>query len=207
MKPISKTGFTLIELIVAMLIIGIIASFALLFFMTGAAGFMTAQQNAVLAQKARLVMARLSAEFSSEMKAIDSLSPAGIEKTYLKYRYRFDPAKDRQISLVGSGDRKKIVILDTKPDMPTATDEEVLIDDVSSFSMVFEKCDQTPWTTAEDMEALCRIEISLTIFVSSTGSDTVTFTTTIAPPDRDPIFGILGRDHGPFKTEDHHAIS
>jgi len=207
LKTISKTGFTLIELIVAMLIISIIASFALLFLMTGAAGFMTAQQNAVLAQKARLVMARLSAEFSSEMKAIDSLSPAGIEKTYIKYRYRFDPAKDRQISLVGLDTRKTIVILDTKIDMPTPSDEEVLIDDVSSFSMVFEKCDQTSWTTAEDMEALCRIEISLTVFVSPTGSDTVTFATTIAPPIRDPIVGILGHDHRPFKTEDDHAIS
>ena len=207
MKSISKAGFTLIELIAAMLIISIIASFALLFLMTGAAGFMTAQQNAVLAQKARLAMARLSAEFSSEMKAIDSLSPVGIEKTYIKYRYRFDPAKDRQISLVGLDTRKTIVILDTKTDVPTPSDEEVLIDDVSSFSMVFEKCDQTSWTTAEDMEALCRIEISLTVFVSPTGSDTATFATTIAPPERDPIVGILGHDPRPFKTEDDHAIS
>ena len=84
MKTISKTGFTLIELIASMLIISIIASFSLLFLMTGAAGFVTAQQNAVLAQKARLAMARLSAEFSSEMKVIDSLSPAGIQKTYIK---------------------------------------------------------------------------------------------------------------------------
>jgi len=207
LTTISKRGFTLIELIVVMLIISIIASFALLFLMSAAAGFMTAQQNAVLAQKARLVMGRLSAEFSREMKAIDSLSPAGTEKTYIKYRYQFNPAKDRQISLVGSDARKTIVILDTITNMPTPSDEEVLIDDVSSFSMIFEKCDQTSWTTADDMEALCRIEISLTVFVSPNGSDTATFATTLTPPERNPIVGILGPDHRPLKTDDDHAIS
>ena len=178
-------GFTLIEVIASILIISIIAGFSLLFLMTGASSFVTAKENNLLIFRARLAMARIAAELSAEMKTIEAMLPADAEKTYLKYLYQFSPAKDRQISLVGDGIRKEIVLVDSKAGVPTVSDEETLVDNVKDFSMVFEKCDQSAWTSGDSIEDLCRIEISLTLFVNSTNSRTETFSTTVIPADRD----------------------
>lgn len=181
-------GFTLIEVIAAMLIVSIIASFSLLFLMTGAAGFVTATQNNLLAQKARLALARINAELTGEMKTITSLSPV------VKYKYQFDPAKYRQIALVGTEARKRIVIVDRETPAPDSSSDEILVDDVSAFTMVFEKCDQSSWTIADDMADLCRIEITLTLYLNSIDTATVNFSTTISPPNRNPVLGSLNFD-------------
>ena len=181
---VSNKGFTLIEMIASMLIISIIAGFSLLFLMTGASGFVTARENNLLTFRTHLAMARIAAELSAEMKSIETLSPVAPEKTYLKYLYQFSPQKDRQIALVGNGVRKAIVIVDAKAGVPDASDEEILVDNVSGFSMVFEKCDQSVWTTADSIEDLCRIEVSLTLFVNDFDSRTETFATTVTPATR-----------------------
>lgn len=195
MKINTKSGFTLIEVIAAMMIVGVIGGFSLLFLMNSAIGFVTAQQNAILVQKARLTMARLAAEFVREMKSIDSFSPGGTQKSYVKTIYQYLPQKDRQIALVGTGARKKIILLDTQVDAPAETDDEVLVDNVSNFYLVFEKCDGSAWNTGDDMEDLCRIDIFLVLFVNQTDADTRTFNRTITPHNRDPVISVIETDN------------
>lgn len=187
----SDSGFTMIEVIAAMLIIGIVAGFSLLFLMTGAAGFVTASQNNLLAQKARLALTRVILEFTDELETVVTLSPNVSEKTYAKYKYQLNPAKYRQIGLAGTGARKQIVIIDGETPVPDSSSNEILIDNVSDFTMIFEKCDQTEWTIADDIADLCRIQISLTLYVNEKDSTTVNFSTTISPPNRNIIIGRL----------------
>ena len=185
-------GFTLIEIILVTVLMGIISVFSALFIITGVEGFVTTVENTELAQKAGFAMNRITAEMAREMESVTTLLPGGSSgKTYVKFAYEpnpgdFSPGAYRHISLVGTGTRKELMLAagDTAP---IDGDDEVLLENISAFTMVFSKSDDTDWTTSDDMDDLAKISITLTIFVSDTDSDTVTFSTTVTPPDFDDV--------------------
>lgn len=180
----NNTGFTLIEIIAAMVLMGIIAVFTLFFIISGMEGYVFSRQNAALSRKASLAMARITKEFNSEMKEIELITINSV-----KYAYQYNPRDHRYVALWGTGERKEIKIVVGGASAPDGDDPEVLIDQVSNFTLDFKKCDDSAWDVSNDMDDLCKIAITLTLFINPADDNTVTFTTTINPPGRHYIIG------------------
>jgi prepilin-type N-terminal cleavage/methylation domain-containing protein len=179
------SGFTLFEILVVLVLVGIIAIFMISFLISGVSGFIFTKQNVALTQKASLVLARITAEFNSEMKEIVSQTASSVN-----YIYQY-PDNRRYLALVGTGARKEIKIL-VGTTAPNESDVEVLIDQVSNFTLSFEKSDGLSWVVSDGMSDLYKIIITLTLFVSPTENETVTFTTTVNPPNDHAIIGKAG---------------
>jgi prepilin-type N-terminal cleavage/methylation domain-containing protein len=85
MKKIKsgEKGFTLIEVIATLVLVGITAAFAGMWIVSVVNGYLFAKTNASTVQKAQLAMTRLAKEFT----AIDSIIPGsttGIQITYTR---------------------------------------------------------------------------------------------------------------------------
>jgi prepilin-type N-terminal cleavage/methylation domain-containing protein len=197
----NNTGFTLIEIIAAILLMGIIAVFTIFFIVSGMEGYIFSKQNAALSRKASLAMARITKEFNSEMKEIELITISSV-----KYVYQYNPRDYRYVALVGTGERKEIKIV-VGGDAPDDNDPEVLIDQVSNFTLDFKKCDDSAWDVSKDMDDLCKIVITLTLFINPTDDKTVTFTTTINPPSRHYIICSADSVFKPFKGKIYVANS
>ena len=179
----NNTGFTLIEIIAAILLMGIIGVFTLFFIVSGMEGYVFSRQNAALSRKASLAMARITKEFNSEMKEIELITINSV-----KYAYQYNPRDYRYIALVGTGERKEIKIV-VGGNAPVDGDPEVLIDQVRDFMLVFKKCDDSSWIVNDDMDDLCKIVITLELFINPADDTFFTFETTFNPPSRHYIIG------------------
>jgi hypothetical protein len=139
-----------------------------------------------LSQKASLALARITKEFNSEMKEVESITSS----SSVKYVYQYNPKKKRYIALVGTGTRKKIKIAaGDNPAEPGDANPEVLIDQVSAFILTFQKCDDSAWVVTDALDDLCKINITLTLFINPTDNKTVTFTTMVNPPGQKKVIG------------------
>jgi len=184
----DQSGFTLVEVIVSVLLLGFIAVGAIFFIFSGVSGYIFSKQASALSQKANLALARITKEFSGEMLEIESTTQT---PDSVKYVYQYNPEKKRYIVLEGAGTRKEVKIaVGDDPPTPEDTDVEgVLIDQVSDFTLTFKKCDDSAWTVSDDMDDLCKIVFTLTLFINSYDDDTVAFTTTISLSGHDYIIG------------------
>lgn len=189
----DQSGFTLVEVIVSVLLLGFVAFAAILFLFSGVSGYVFSKQASALSQKANLVLARITKELSGEMLKIESTTPSSV-----KYVYQYNPVqKKRYIALVGAGTRREVEIaVGDDPPTPEETDVEgVLIDQVSDFKLEFKKYDNSSsqwvdWVVGSDeMDSLGRINITLKLFVNSYDDDTVDFITTVNPVGHDYIIG------------------
>ena len=182
----DNTGFTLIEVIVCLMLLGIVGSFATFFIVSGLKGYMLSTQNAALTRKASLAMARIAKEFNSEMKEVDVITGSSV-----RYVYQYNPRFYRYVALVGTGERKevKIVVGDETMPVPEGSDPEVLIDQVKNFELAFKKCDGSDWIVGNDMDDLCKIGVKLTLFINPIGIEEIPFETTVNPPNPHYIIG------------------
>lgn len=180
----SDSGFTLVEIIVSMLLLGFAAVGAILFLVSGVSGYVFSQQASAISQKANLALVRITKELSGEMLEIESITSGSV-----KCVYQYNPEKKRYVALVGAGTRKEVKIaVGDDPPTPEDTDVEgVLIDQVSALTLAFQKCDDSAWTVSDDMDDLCKIVLTLTLFINSYDDDTVSFTTTVSPSIRKDV--------------------
>ncbi len=177
----SDSGFTLVEIIVSMLLLGFLALGTILFLFSGVSGYVFSQQSSAISQKANLAMVRLTKELSGEMIAIESIPSNPTDPGKVKYVYQYNPEQKRYIALVGTGTRKEVkIIAGADPAEPGASDPGVLIDQVKDFTLDFKKCDDSAWTVG-NMDDLCKIIWTLTLFINSYDDDTISFTTTVSP--------------------------
>jgi len=164
-----ESGFTLIEVIVSLIIVGIMTAVAGMAIVTGIRGYVFARDNTVISQKARMAVARMGREL---MELTDVTTADASRITYkrpdgggvITQTIYLDPIDD-------------VIKISAKDD---GGDGDLLIDRVSSFTLTYCK-EMGNWVAgADDIQSLDAVKIDLDLTRSDGGAD-VAFSTTVIP--------------------------
>jgi prepilin-type N-terminal cleavage/methylation domain-containing protein len=125
----DQRGFTLIELVTTVILVGIIGAFTGFFLFTGIKGFITSKTASESALKAEIALDRISAE----LRFIESLTSAPVQDVSLEYKSRDLPGT-RRISFESGAGTISITVNGAS---------HVLLDNVQTFRL--------RWTPTRDM--------------------------------------------------------
>ncbi len=188
----KPSGFTLIEIMVTLVIVGILATVAGTALVAGINGYMSARENDAMAQKSQLAMARLSRELT---EFIEIKSPVGSNAkadSILIERLEERPSGDDVIKSVAIGlDGQSVKIKeDEKETTPDFRDGDVLIDNVNSLAFTYYRGANAWVPGSDDQRLLSGIRIALSLNRPD-GGTTVVFSTTVHPRNNNNIGGAL----------------
>ncbi|WP_457570738.1 PulJ/GspJ family protein [Desulfovulcanus sp.] len=168
----KEHGFTLLEVVISLVLLGILTVFAGMAISTGVKAYIFARENAALVQKIQLAMTRISRELL-EMSTVvyadgDKITFDSINgETYTIQKV------DKGIYLKDSNS--------TEPGSPLI--ENIANYDAGESFLSFMKADKSPWTTEDDFGELFMIEIFLKVARSSgsEGTDNLILTAIVNP--------------------------
>jgi prepilin-type N-terminal cleavage/methylation domain-containing protein len=168
----SQAGFTLIEIIVSLILVGVLAAMGGMAIVQVVQGYMMTRENSATTQKAQLAMSRITREII-EMINI----PSDATATALPIN---NAGGNRTIGL-NSGALKMAFGADT------LTNGDILIDNVSAFTLVYYSRNASSgavvtastWPSTNDITTLTTIDVNLQI--SRTGGGTLAFANRVAP--------------------------
>ena len=172
----SQAGFTLIEIIVSLILVGILAAMGGMAMVQVIQGYMTTRENSVAAQRSQLAMSRISREII-EMVNI----PSDATATALPINNSDGKGTiDRTIGL-DSGAVKIAFSTDT------LANGDILIDNVSAFTLTYYSrippsgpvVTASTWPATNDVRTLTTIDINLQINRADGG--VLTFASRVAP--------------------------
>jgi prepilin-type N-terminal cleavage/methylation domain-containing protein len=152
-RPCANThekGFTLVELVVTLVLVGIIGTFTTLFMYTGLNGYLRAKDTSEGALKAQIALDRISLELRDINSVSDFNADANVD-----YNSVTLPA-DRQIRYdVGAGGD------DSKIFLSVDGNENLLLDNVPNFSMSVTYKDLNYY--GDNVDEVEAIEVSFTV--------------------------------------------
>lgn len=162
MKTSSENGFTLIEIITTLVLLGGIVLVAGLAIIQGVEGFTLARENADLSQKAQLAFGRINREFENLID-ISLVNETG--EQYICYSLRTESQGPDQNRCIGRVDDEIRIINGTTP--PAVNTGHILTDQVSDFKLDFYLAgdDVTAagtWITTSPITDLNLIKIGIT---------------------------------------------
>src|SRR4030042_134696 len=135
-KRPDEKGFTLIEVIVTLVLVGITAALAGMWIVSVANGYIFTKMNANTVQKAQLAMTRLAKEFA----AIQSVNASTTNDTQITYTRADASGSQVSVNVSSTGNAVKILQMDVNN-----TGNNTLTDAVKTFTL--EYCD--------DVTSLC----------------------------------------------------
>ncbi|MFC1859421.1 hypothetical protein ACFL9U_15535 [Thermodesulfobacteriota bacterium] len=168
----EESGFTLVEVVASLVLVGFLTVFAGIGLVTFTKGYMFAMENTHMSQKSQIAMGRMTRELielldvtdaSNTYVTIDSLSGA------------------RTIGL----DDQKIKIAETGIALSAG---DILIDDVGGFSLSYYSGAQS-WSQGMDIRLLSAIQVQLTLSRADSGVGSVVFSTTVHPRNTNNLGG------------------
>lgn len=165
-KPDEK-GFTLIEVIVTLVLVGITAALAGMWIVSVANGYIFAKLNAKTAQNGQLAMTRLVKEFSS-ISSIDLANTSHNIVTYTRYDSALGSVA-AVVSLNGNAIQMNI----------GNAGNHTLTDSVSSFTLAY--CDNPDSTSCPSIWSSTSRIIEITFILTGAGDTPSTFTQRVAP--------------------------
>jgi prepilin-type N-terminal cleavage/methylation domain-containing protein len=143
----QEKGFTLVELIVTLVLVGIIGTFTTLFMYTGLNGYLRAKDTAEGALKAQIALDRISLELRDVVEIGAFTNNAQIDYTYMTLD---EDRKDRKI-IYSNG----VISLDVNGSA------NELLDAVSNFTMILTAANLN--NSAGGKEEVQAIDVSFTV--------------------------------------------
>ncbi|MDZ7580389.1 MAG: prepilin-type N-terminal cleavage/methylation domain-containing protein [Deltaproteobacteria bacterium] len=159
MSRIEKThatGFTLVEVIASLLIVGILGSIAGMGIVTGLRGYMQAKENGHLAQKAQIALTRINRELMELTDVIardDGADPWVVFDNRLLGR--------QAIAKVGA--ELQLFSLSAGATNLSGATGDTLIDQVDSFSIRYFNGLNPDWVIGEDIDLLSTVEVNFVL--------------------------------------------
>lgn len=167
----SKPGFTLIEIMVSLVLVGLIASIAGTSVITATRSYLFARENNAITQKAQLALNRLNREIIE----LSDVRNAG--STCMVYE---SPYGRRAVALVDGTVR---LFADYASTTCPTTGGDVLIDGVQAFSILYNPNPNgtaSLWSVGQDIRNLFAVNIQFALARPDTGG-VVPFFTTVSP--------------------------
>ena len=188
----NESGFTLIEIIVSLVLVGMMAGIAGMGIVTGTKGYLLAKENSHMAQKAQLAMARIQRELM-ELTGIAARQADPAFIIYDNTSGRHAIAKDDTDNTV------KMYNLASGATIPPAGGD-ILVDNVNSFTLSYFQ--GTNIWGGVDIQLLSAIKADLALDRSDGAGNTVTFTTTVNPRNTNN-YGGVPPDTTPFTAHNY----
>jgi prepilin-type N-terminal cleavage/methylation domain-containing protein len=158
-----QKGFTLIELITTLILVGFIGAFASFFLFTGIRGFLVSRFSSETALKAQIALDRISAELRHINSLVNPPSATSVEYKSL------DLTGTRRISY-NSVAREIMLSVNGTPN--------VLLDNVSAFTLSWAARDMDQ--SADGVNEVSELRVAFTVRSASTENETP-FSTRIYP--------------------------
>jgi len=165
-----ESGFTLLEVILVLLLVGIVSAVAGMGIVRAVEGYVFARDNSSMTQKAQLALSRMT----REMIEIQGVTTAG--GSSIMFTAPMGAVSDtRTIGLVGT-------TVKLAEGATALASGDTLVDNVASLAMTYSKSDGSAWVLGTDaVNLLARIDILLRLTRQDVGGGYLEFTTTVNP--------------------------
>jgi len=167
----KDNGFTLIEVIASMIIVGILASIAGMGIVTGIRAYLQTKENAHMAQKAQVAMVRIQRELM-ELTAIETVN------TTDPFVIFDNPVGRQAIARVGNT-LQLYTLGESATDLSGSTGD-VLVDQAAGLTIAYFQ-GSAVWTSADSIDLLSAIQVSFDLQRREGSANSVSFSTTIHP--------------------------
>ncbi|MCK9230940.1 MAG: prepilin-type N-terminal cleavage/methylation domain-containing protein [Syntrophales bacterium] len=175
----NESGFTLIEIIVTLVLVGILAAVAGIGIVSGVKGYLFVRDNTEVAGKAQVALARMSRELIDLRDIPNAAANAQVSSiAFHKVWTSTAIGLDGQNILLASGGHTTT---------PSHRNGDVLIDQVESLSFQY-MSGADVWNVGDNINELSHIIVNLTLSGAGEGSDFV-FNTVVHPRNNGNIGG------------------
>jgi len=172
----KKAGFTLIEIMVSLVLVGLIASIAGTLVITATRGYLYARENDAITQKAQLALGRLNRELT-ELMDVKARSDA---QPYLIYEVplRTGGVERRGIAKVGNTVQMFFNVPGTTLSDLTG---DIVVDNVQTLSLMYNPSSGVSlWSMGDDIRNLYAVSVQIVLNRPDTGG-AVSFFSTVSP--------------------------
>jgi len=188
----KQGGFTLLEIMLSLMIVGLIASVAGSAIVAGLNGYLAAKENQAMAQKSQLAMLRLSRQLSEFVNIPNQSSNAGANSIIVESLSPAPISTVRTFAIGLDGSQLKIAE-GARGSTPVVSSGDVLVDGVSSFTLSYFGTEGSgyggTWNPASDpLQRLATIQVTLVL--ARPDGVTRTFMTQVHPRNINSVGGI-----------------
>jgi prepilin-type N-terminal cleavage/methylation domain-containing protein len=167
----KESGFTLIEIIVSLILVGIMASVAGMGIVAGVQGYLFAKDNAAISGKAQLAMSRLNRTF---MEVLD-ITTVGSSPTRVTYNRLSGGVSTTETLYLNTADNTVKIASGG-----SATGGNTLVDHVNSLTLTYQQGAANWVQGTDDFSLLSTVGVTL-ILTRPDGGNNVTFSSVITP--------------------------
>jgi prepilin-type N-terminal cleavage/methylation domain-containing protein len=171
-----KAGFTLIEIMVSLVLVGLIASIAGTLIITATRGYLYARENDAITQKAQLALGRINREFTELM----DVKARNDDQPYIIYEVplRAGGVERRGVAKVGNTVQMFFNVPGTTLSGLTG---DILVDHVQTLSLMYNPSSGVSlWSMGQDIKNLFALSVQIVLNRPDTGGS-VSFFTTVSP--------------------------
>ncbi len=176
----APAGFTMVELVLSLVILGIIGAIGAMGLTDAVRGYMYGVDNANLAGKAQAALDRINLElthinFWDETNDVEQDGVTASSTTSMTYDVDFGDNRDSEDGVVLAYNSGAGTLT-----LKSGGDAKILVDDVTDFSLEYfdDPADSTGKTSYTAKETMC---IGVTLELTGTNGQAVTFKTRVVP--------------------------